>query len=474
MLQDTHFFENLGQVLANNGKTNTIILQQISKWSLSGISQDRRSVYPRSNVIGWMIIMKFLGIPSIHKAVTGEWRSILSVGKDVLYKVRNNEMMNWRSMLLSQSKESMKGIVSESASKTDTSFIPCFIIDDTDLSKRGKHIEWIGRIFSHVSRRHELGFKSLNLAYWSGKHLLHLDFSLHAELGKNNDQGMKPKDLKARYTKNRKPNSPGACRIGELVKKKTNVAISMIRRSIKKGIKAPYILADSWFFNSELATFALKENINLISRPKFNNWKYSYQDKSYSIGALIKKLRYSKKAKYNRHLRLKFVSVSVEFKGIKFQLVYFKEKTRGTKWQTLITTDRKISAQRIFKIYQTRWTIETSYKELKQTLGLGQCMSRDFDAHISDTTQVLMTYNLLSHTKAIHDYQSIGMLFEQTSRHWLKPTQMKRFWNAFYEAIKNLAECLLKPVDELINLTINDSKFFRHMQKFNAILSTET
>ncbi len=73
----------------------------------------------------------------------------------------------------------MESIVQEQMD--DSTAQPCFILDDTDLPKRGKAIEFIGRIFSHVTHRYGLGFKCMNLAYWSGKHLLHLDFSLHVE-----------------------------------------------------------------------------------------------------------------------------------------------------------------------------------------------------------------------------------------------------------------------------------------------------
>ena len=96
--------------------------------------------------------------------------------------------------------------------------------------------------------------------------------------------------------------------------------------------------------------------------------------------------------------------VEVEFKGLKLYVIYFKEGKRANKWQAIITTDKSLSAQRAFHIYQNRWTIETSYKELKQHLLYGKCMSRDFDAQISDATQSLICYNLLSHIKALEGH----------------------------------------------------------------------
>lgn len=83
----------------------------------------------------------------------------------------------------------------------------CFISDDSDITKTGKFIELIDRVFSHVTSKFPLGFKSMNLCYWSGSHLLHVDFSYHIQKGKNGDQGMKKKELHQRYSKKRKASS---------------------------------------------------------------------------------------------------------------------------------------------------------------------------------------------------------------------------------------------------------------------------
>jgi len=376
-------------------------------------------------------------------------------------------------MLLENSYQCTKGVTIEIDSK-DSSKTSCFIIDDTDISKKGKTIEWIGRIFSHVTHRYDLGFKSLNLAYWSGKHLLHIDFSYHVEKGKKGNQGMKKKELENRYTKQRDKNTPGYKRCEEIIKKKTNCAISMLRRAISKGYEAQYILVDSWFFNITLAKFAISHKIHLISRPKFNNWKYTYKERTYTIGQLVKKLRYSKDKKWNRQLRLHFIAINVVFKEVELQLFLFKEKKRGTKWQAIITTNKTLSALKAYRIYQNRWTIESSYKELKQYLGYGKSMSRDFDGQIADATHILMAYNMLSHIKAIEDHQTIGQLFGAISQNWLKPTIMQKFWRIVTEALTVLADFLGTPIDDLFRLILNENEFLTNLQKLNYALTTET
>ena len=195
MTKGNHFFENLEQVLTEKGKINNYIFQILLKCRFKGLHQNSRSVYCRNQITIWMVMMKILSIKSIHESIKGEWSSLLNVGKDVLYKIKNDQLNNWRKILLFQSYKSTQGIEIEKEAGTNTSWIPCFIIDDTDLPKRGKHMEWIGKIYSHVTHGFTLGYKSLNLAYWSGKHLVHVDFSYHAEMGKKGNQGMKPNGI---------------------------------------------------------------------------------------------------------------------------------------------------------------------------------------------------------------------------------------------------------------------------------------
>ena len=87
--------------------------------------------------------------------------------------------------------------------------LPCFIIDDTDIVKRGRTIEFIGKMHSHVFHKWNFGFKGLNLYYWSDKNLLHLDFTFHKELGKDGKQGLKASERKKRFSKSRVKGSYG-------------------------------------------------------------------------------------------------------------------------------------------------------------------------------------------------------------------------------------------------------------------------
>lgn len=472
-MQDNNFLEEIGSLFTDSAKSSRIIIDQIRQISLPKVGQDIRAVHARGSIIKLLILFKLMAIPSINKIKVLDLDKLIPFGKDVLYKVKNSPLINWRKLLLYQSFRCMQDI-NVDIKANDPWARPCFIIDDSDMHKTGKFIELIGRVFSHVSGKYPLGFKSMNLSYWSGKHLLHVDFSLHIEKGKKGNQGMKSTDLKRRFKKARKDSDPGYVRFREAFVKKTTSAIRMIKRAIKEGFVASYILADSWFFSSELVQFAVSNGLHLISRPKWNNWKYIYEGKSYTLGELIKKLQRQKKYKNSRQLHMKTVTVFVLFQGQPMKLFFYKDNKRGSKWNALITTDKALGAVQAFKVYQNRWSIEVSYKEIKQHLGYGKCQSRDFDAQISDAALALMAYNQLSHQKAINDYQSIGFLFAEISQDWLKPNFIERFWDRLYQLLVEIAQIVEKDINELLETVMRSDNAIAKLSKISLILTAET
>ena len=473
MTQDNKILEEITSLFTKTTKASGLIIDKVSGISLPKVHEDIRTVHSRGPIIKLLILLKLMSIPNIHKLKILDIDNLLPFGKDVLYKLKNSPFINWRRLMLHQSLQCMQGIQID-LHATDPWNRPCFIADDSDIPKTGRYIELIGRIFSHVTGKFPMGFKSMNLSYWSGSHLLHVDFSYHIEKGKNGNQGMKKKELQQRFSKKRKASSPGAKRVREASAKKTSSLMSMIRRAVKKGFSASYVLVDSWFFNSQLIQFVLDNDLHLVSRPKWNRWKYEYKEKSYTLGELIKKLQREKKYKTSRQLRMRTVEVHACFKGYPIKIFFYKDRKRGSKWSALASTDKSLGAVQAFKVYQNRWAIEVAYKEIKQHLGYGQAQSRDFDGQIADATLTLMAYNELSHQKAINDYESIGYLFEQVSQDWLKPNLIERFWNYLYELLLEISEAFNKDIQELIKLVLKSDKFFSKLLNIFPKGTTET
>lgn len=103
--------------------------------------------------------------------------SLTNIDDNAFYRLMNNSWMDWRKLLMGFAKQFTTHVKANGEQTTGN--ITCFVVDDSDIPKTGKTLEFIGRIFNHVSKQNILGFKLLLLAYWDGKSLISIDFSLH-------------------------------------------------------------------------------------------------------------------------------------------------------------------------------------------------------------------------------------------------------------------------------------------------------
>ena len=361
-MEDTKTFQIGSGLFSISGHLVNSLVGFLQGNNFTAIYSDTRAIYSRKDIVLLLIYCKFIDCRSVGHMVLTDLFKIMHCGKDVYYSIKNNFKINWRAALWNQAIDCISKLDAIDMDTTVAHQIPCLIGDDTDLPKRGKFIEMIGKIFSHTGHKYNLGFKSLNLSYWTGKTSIHLDFSVHVESRKDGNQGLTKKELKQRYSKNRPQDSHGGQRLAESLTKKTNALIQMVGRAIQKGVKAQYLLVDSWFFNSNLVSYIIKTPLNLITRPKKNNWNYIHKDKSYTIGKLINKYKKNKERRWSRKLQMYYVQIRIEFKGHPMNLYLYKPKKRGSAWQILISTHKGLHAIKAYEIYQNRWSIEVSYK----------------------------------------------------------------------------------------------------------------
>lgn len=98
-------------------------------------------------------------------------------------------------------------------------------------------------IFSFYRRTTSL----LSLSFFDGVSHVSLDFSLHAEKGKKGNYGMSACEFSARSHKKRPCGSPGSLRSRELDQSKLDVALQMLKRAWKHGLRPCYVVMDNWF-----------------------------------------------------------------------------------------------------------------------------------------------------------------------------------------------------------------------------------
>jgi hypothetical protein len=414
------------------------------------------------NILLTLLLMGFNEIKSVRALFLSGLYKISSGEKDVYYRLKNNENIDWRKLLYSIAKRFIFLVDkygNRDSIKKDK--ITAFVADDTVIAKTGEKIEHIGKVFDHTSHGMVVGFKQFQFSFWDGTNLLPLDFSFHSEKGKNKRRpyGFKASKLRKRYSKKRDHSSPGYVRERELIKPKTDMLIGMIKRAVKNGFRANYVLIDKWYFSEKLLS-ALKKMknsaIHLLCPIKMDKKRFLYQGKEYTAKELLKKAK--KSSKRSRRLNTRYIKLIVIYKGHKLCL-FFNRSFHTKNWQLLATANLYLTFNEAMKIYGIRWTIEVSFKEMKQHFGLGRSQSQDFDAQIADTTISMIRYIMLVYIKRFRSYETIGGIFANVKQFMIEYNMAEKIWIILCEIIKSIADFFEMPLNDILRKIFENQRF---------------
>ncbi len=453
--QNIRNISELQGILDNNSAIINKVVDVFSEFKvckvLQGINKYKEKGFEAFHVLSALLLLPFIVEETIHGMIKSPITLITDMQKDVFYRLKNDENIDWRKLLFSVAKRSLKiinkkSIKPEESSGDIISQVKCLVFDDTVIQKTGDKIEGISKVFDHVSNTFVLGFKMLGCCFWDGKSLNPLDFSLHSERGKKKKGktfrpfGLTKKQLKERFSKKREKSTPGYERKKELTKSKIIMMLEMFQNAIVNGFVPDYVLMDKWFISEKILKEireSKKGKIHVIAACKKDKRKYIYHGKAHTATELLKKNQ--EKKKRCRSLKTSYISILVEYKGIPIRL-FFNKPGRRKNWELLVTTDVKLSFINALKIYRIRWGIEVFFKESKQHLLLGKCQSQDFDAQISDITLSMIRYILLNQYKRFSAYETLGEIFKDTRKFTLELTIGQRLWLVFLEICCELLE----------------------------------
>jgi hypothetical protein len=134
------------------------------------------------------------------------------------------------------------------------------IIDESPYDRsRSKMVELLCRFWDHSTGRYLKGFRMLTICWSDGASCLPLDFSL-----------LSSADAKTRLCASQKTLDKRCCahqRRKEATVKATEHLVNMVKRIRSAGIRAQYLLMDSWFTMPATVT-ALAEHIDVIGMVK--------------------------------------------------------------------------------------------------------------------------------------------------------------------------------------------------------------
>ena len=420
----------------------------------------KQGYYP-SDILKVLLYLPFLGVASIRGLYQSGCAHLSEADKDVYYRLKNNCEIDWRTLLFAFAKRFRKLTEQKGAADVaESEATKCIIVDDTTYPKTGMKLEFIGKVYDHIYKHWVLGFKSLALAYWDGKSILPLDFSLHNERGKNQKRpyGLTRTQLKNRYHKKRIPKTPGAKRAAELSASKLKQAVKMIKRAVKHGFMADYVLADSWFITHSFIAGIRKIKqgaFHALGACRMDKRKYLLEDTEYTAKELFNKFKGHKKR--SRKVRALYIELLVEYKELPVKL-FFVRYAGQKSWKLLLTTDLHLPFNKAIEIYSHRWTIEVMFKEAKQHLNLGKGQANDFDSQIADTVISMMQYIVLTLHKRFQAYETLGELFRANKQYFLEATLAKRLWGFFLQLLHEIAALLEIDIEQLMRKTLNQKE----------------
>lgn len=401
------------------------------------------------------LLLMTIGQMTIFRSVSQEG-AVAATGKDAYYGIKNNPFTDWRIIVMAFVVRFQ--MLKKRSVITGKELIRCFIADDTAMQKSGKTIEGISRIWDHVFHRSILGFKGLFLTFWDGISLIPVDFSLHNEKGKNPDRpfGLTKQAFGQRYNKKRYPGTPGAGRIKELELSKITSLINMIGRALKKGLKAEYLLVDSWFMCEELIRFIFeKPGMFILGMCKMGKARYDLGNTSCDAHCLLNRCKRNMKVKRARKIKAHYYVVDAGYKGMQVRL-FFSQYSNQTSWNLLLTDNMQLTFDEAIRIYQIRWGIEVFFKEAKQYLRLGKCQSNDFDAQVADISIIMISYMMLSLKKRFQAYDTIGGVFRDVQNELIELTLSEKLFGLFCELLLTILQRLDVNPEQFIRIMLED------------------
>ena len=239
----------------------------------------------------------------------------------------------------------------------------------------------------------------LTLGWSDGNTFLGVDFALLSSAKKDNRYNEINPNIDKRTC--------GYKRREEAITKSTLLLEPMVKRALDTGIKAKYLLMDSWFSMPSVIA-SLREHIHIICMLKDHpKWFYEYDGKKLRLSDLYNKLKKKRgKAKIKANVAVKLPN------GKRARIIFVpSDKKRG--WLALLSTDISLPGSEIIRLYGKRWDIEVFFKMCKQHLKLvKEIQIRNYDGLIAHTSLVMARYNLLSlFQRQSTDQRSFGNLF---------------------------------------------------------------
>ena len=320
----------------------------------------------------------------------------LAVSKNTYYRFLNETSYNWSRFLLLLAVK----VTTAFDSLTRPERVKVLVLDDSVIKRnRSKTVELLARVFDHVEHKYQKGFTLLTLGWSDGYSFIPTGFNMLSSAEKSNRYNEVSSDMDHRTN--------GYRFRKESMMHKTDAAILLINNALNAGIKADYVLMDTWFTTEPMIKEILKAGMDAIGMVKQLKQRYTYQGKQYTLSELKRFVSFA-------GARNIFGSLVVTTKaGIPVKIVFVRNRNKKSECLYILSTDASLEDAEIVRIYGNRWSIECFFKSSKSFLRLGtEFQSHNYGAMVSHTTIVFTRYIILEWIRRNqNDQKTYGELF---------------------------------------------------------------
>jgi hypothetical protein len=430
---------------------DTELAEGMQRHGLSGLlgallGQRRRSDgEPLHQVLCALLIWPLLKVKSMH-CFCAELGQILAGQVSVLYDFLGREDIHWRGLVseLSRRVQHQNELGSSSAR--------AFVFDDTGKERAGRKVEGTSAYYDHTQDRTVKGHQMLQLGLATEKGFLPIEAQLVMGEKATVDKHKPFKDQRS-----------AAARDLSRAREKTKPQLfrEMLRRAIRAGFRAGYVLADAWFGGKENIACCLDLELIGLFQMKRGNLAYEYQGQSYTASQLYTKVQRQMKPQ-NAQARFQTASLIVRLNlattekqpdhWVQVRLVFSApvRATAADTWVVFLCTKVTLREEQILQIYALRWSIEVYFKEIKQHLGFLKEQSGRYQVAYASIHLAALRYLLLFEAMLRGGQLAYGQVRDRASGQLQVLTYAALLWHLFRALIEGALERLVQDLGQSV------------------------
>ena len=230
---------------------------------------------PAYEVFQFLLLLVFQG-KNLFRFLNSKHKD-QAVSKNTYYRFLNETSYNWKNFLLLLAVK----VTAAFDRLTRPERVKVLVLDDSVIKRnRSKKVELLARVYDHVEHKFQKGFTLLTRGWSDGYSFVPVGFNMLSSAKKSNRYQEMSDGIERR--------SNGYRARKESLMAKTDAAILMVDRALNAGIRADYVLMDTWFTTEPLIMSVLARGLDVIGMVKQLKQRYNYKGRAYTLPELRK------------------------------------------------------------------------------------------------------------------------------------------------------------------------------------------